>query len=77
MKELIRNYQTSCELVKSRIDQLTAELNILIKNGGEQEISDRNLRQRIALLYTEHREMRDIIGHLDSYARAVENRAQT
>lgn len=77
MKELIRNYQTSCELVKSRIDQLTAELNVLIKNGGEQEISDRNLRQRIALLYTEHREMRDIIGYLDSYARAVENRAQT
>lgn len=77
MKELIREYEKSCALARERIGELTDEYNQLRKNGGETEIERRNLKQRIALLYTEHREMREVIMHLSSYMREASRCVKT
>lgn len=72
MRELIKGYEKSCELAAMRIGALTEIMRNLRENGGEEEIGKQNLEQRIALLITEHRQMKEIIVHLTGYAREAE-----
>lgn len=76
MKKLIQGYVDSCELVRGRINELTKNMNELKKSGGEAEIEELKLEQRISLLYTEHRQMQEIIVHLTAYMRRVEQRVK-
>ncbi len=68
MTELIRGYEAGCKKLKIRIAELTEERKTLLSQGKEYEIEKRNLDGRIALMYTEHRQAREIIEHLASYA---------
>lgn len=77
MKRLISEYQKGCELLSERIVQLTAEMKRLKKIGRTDEIERLNLKQRIALLYTEQRQTRDTIEYLTSYSRRLEQRVET
>ena len=77
MEMLIQGYIESCERVKSRIAELTAYRNQLSREGRSDEIDRLDLERRIALLYTEHREMQEIIACLDSYFRRIQNIAKT
>lgn len=77
MKNLIKEYTESCEKVYERLFELTQQMNELKKNGGDKEISDKNLEQRIGLLYTEHRQTKEIIAYLTAYSRRVEQRVKT
>lgn len=77
MKRLISEYQKGCELLSERIVQLTDEMKRLKKIGRTDEIERLNLKQRIALLYTEQRQTRDIIEYLTSYSRRLEQRVET
>lgn len=76
MKELIKEYRKSCELLRRRIGELNDSLKELRKNGGEDKIEELNLEQRIALLYTEHRQTQEISEYLSSYVRRVEQRVK-
>lgn len=76
MKELIKEYRKSCELLRRRIGELNDSLKELRKNGGEDKIAELNLEQRIALLYTEHRQTQEISEYLSSYVRRVEQRVK-
>lgn len=76
MKELIQGYTNSCKLVQNRIHELTQTMNELKKNGNEVEIKEQNLERRIQLLYTEHRQMHEIIQYLTSYMRRIEQRVE-
>ncbi len=69
MNELIRSYETGCDKLKTRIAELTDEKKSLLSQGKESEIEERNLEQRISLLYTEYRQAQEIIEHLASYSR--------
>ena len=69
MNELIRGYETGCEKLKIRMAELTEEKKSLLSQGKEYEIEERNLEQRISLLYTEYRQAQEIIAHLVSYSR--------
>lgn len=76
MKELIKEYQKSCELLRRRIGELNDSLKELRENGGEDKITELNLEQRIALLYTEHRQTQEIGEYLSAYVRRVEQRVE-
>lgn len=76
MKELIKEYRKSCELLRRRIGELNDSLKELRKNRGEDKIAELNLEQRIALLYTEHRQTQEISEYLSSYVRRVEQRVK-
>lgn len=77
MTKMINGYIESCKLVKGRLSELNAQLNELRKNGKEEEITSLDLERRISLLYAEHRQMTEIIGHLTAYMRRVEQRVKT
>lgn len=77
MTEMINGYRHSCALVKERIGELGRQLSELKKNGNEAEIVSLDLERRISLLYTEHRQMQEIIEHLSAYMRRTEQRAKT
>ncbi|MDE6781421.1 MAG: hypothetical protein K2J40_08190 [Ruminococcus sp.] len=48
-----------------------------MKSGNQQTVDDLNLEQRIRLLYAEYAQMTEIVEHLTSYARRVEERVKT
>ncbi len=77
MTKMINGYIESCKLVKERLSELNAQLVELRKNGKEEKITSLDLERRISLLYTEHRQMTEIIGHLTAYMRRVEQRVKT
>lgn len=77
MYSLIMDYKQSCCLVKERIKLLTQQRNQLVKSGKKQLADNLNLEQRIRLLYVEYAQMKEIIEHLTSYTRRVEQRAKT
>lgn len=77
MRFLIEEYEKSCELVRRRIKFLTEQRNSLIRAGKEETAESLNLEQRIRLLYVEHAQMREIVEHLKSYARRVEEHGKT
>ncbi len=77
MTNMINGYIESCKLVKERLSELNAQLVELRKNGKEEKITSLDLERRISLLYTEHRQMTEIIGHLTAYMRRVEQRVKT
>ena len=61
MRQMIKDYEKSCELAKQRRNALIDELD---------------LERRIRLLYTEHSQMKEIVLYLTSYVRRVEQRAE-
>ena len=61
---MIEGYRKSCRLVKKRIDELTALKKSLLKSGRHSEAEELMLDRRIFLLYTEHRDMQEVIGIL-------------
>lgn len=77
MKQMIKDYEASCALVKERIYQLTQQRNHLKKEGRESTILELDLERRIRLLYTEHSQTREIVEHLTNYVRRVEQRVKT
>lgn len=77
MEKLTQGYIESCERVRSRIAELTLYKNKLAREGRSDEIARLDLERRIALLYTEHREMQEIISCLDSYFGRIKNIAKT
>ena len=77
MTDMIRNYQKSCTAVKKRIAELR-EIEKLLKNQGDEvKIAELDLTRRINLLYCEHREMEEIIQHLELYQRRVKERGNS
>jgi len=76
MRQMIKNYEQSCELAKQRIIQLTQQKNQLKKEGKDAQIEELDLERRIRLLYTEHSQMREIVIYLTNYVRRVEQRAE-
>lgn len=76
MNVLISGYVQSCELVKKRIAELTAERRALVKNGEQALADELHLDRRIRLLYEEYEQMQEIIAHLDSYSRRVGSRGE-
>lgn len=77
MTEMINGYRKSCLLVRVRIGELNKQLNELKKASDSEKIASLDLERRIALLYTEHRQMQDIIEHLSAYMRRTEQRVKT
>lgn len=77
MKQMIKDYERSCVLVKQRIIQLTKQKNELKKQGQDSVILELDLERRIRLLYTEHSQMKEIVLHLANYVRRVEQRVET
>ncbi|HBB20472.1 MAG: hypothetical protein KBI35_10670 [Ruminococcus sp.] len=77
MKNMINGYITSCTQVKERIAQLTEQKTKLKKQGRTDLIDQLMLERRIQLLYTEHREMKEVIEYLSGYMRRIEQRAKT
>ena len=77
MHQLIENYQKSCDTVKKRINELRNLEKSLQEKGDEFRISELDLTRRINLLYCEHREMEEIIEHLELYIRRVEERGNS
>lgn len=75
MTELISGYIYGCTLVEERIAALNKQLHELRNNTGSSPQSVRDLEKRLSVLYTEHRQTREIIAHLTSYQRRVEERA--
>ncbi|MBR0141753.1 MAG: hypothetical protein IJM19_05860 [Ruminococcus sp.] len=77
MTDMIRNYRKSCTAVKKRIAELR-EIEKLLKNQGDEvKIAELDLTRRINLLYCEHREMEEIIQHLELYQRRVKERGNS
>ncbi|MBO5319881.1 MAG: hypothetical protein IJY29_00190 [Ruminococcus sp.] len=76
MRQMIKDYEKSCELAKQRIIQLTKQKNQLKKEGRNALIDELDLERRIRLLYTEHSQMKEIVLYLTSYVRRVEQRAE-
>lgn len=77
MKELIRSYEKSCEMAMKRIHELTELRNYLRKKGCESRITELGLDRRIKLLYDENLQMKEVICYLESYARRLNNRADS
>lgn len=77
MKNLIFSYDQSCKMVKKRIAELTSLKNTLSRKGMTDQIDELDLERRLRLLYEEHQQMQEIISYLKSYARRVEQRAET
>lgn len=77
MTKMINGYMNSCKLVKERLSELKELLSELRKNGKETEIASLDLERRISLLYTEYRQMTEIIEHLTAYMRRTEQRVKT
>ena len=77
MKELIRSYETSCEMAMARINELTALRSALRKKGCESRINELALDRRIKLLYDENLQMKEIIRILDSYTRRISGSGNT
>ena len=77
MTDIINGYIQSCVLVKKRIAELSTLMKQLRNNGNEEEIERLDLERRISLLYTEHRDMQEIIGHLRSKYKRINCRAKT
>ncbi|MBR2284112.1 MAG: hypothetical protein IJ874_06815 [Ruminococcus sp.] len=72
MREMIAGYIRSCELVNTRIHELTEQRNILRKQGMTGKIAELDLERRIRLLYKEQSQMKEIIDHLTRYIRRIE-----
>ncbi|MBR1592654.1 MAG: hypothetical protein IJ666_06565 [Ruminococcus sp.] len=77
MKNMIKAYRQSCVVVKKRILELRRLEKLLEEQGDELRIAELDLSRRINLLYCEHREMQEIIEHLELYSRRVEERGDT
>lgn len=77
MTELIKNYTTSCDMVRQRINELTALRSSLLKNGEQARVEELALDRRIRMLYEEHGELQEIISHLTSYNRRLESCGKT
>lgn len=77
MTKMIDGYRKSCCLVRERLSELNTQLGELRKNGNNAEIEALDLERRISLLYAEHRQMQEIIGHLTEYMRRIELRVKT
>lgn len=77
MTKMINGYKNSCLLVKERLEELKKQLRMLEKDGNSAEIESLDLERRIALLYTEYRQMKEIIEHLTNHMRRVEQRVKT
>ncbi len=67
MKELIKQYKSSVELVRERICELSGILKEMRRNGSEEETETNDLEKRIELLRTEYRQTSEIIDHLQIY----------
>ena len=65
--DMIEGYKRSCKLVKERIDELSALKKSLIRSGKHLEAEELMLDRRIFLLYTEHKDMQEVIGILSDY----------
>lgn len=76
MKQMIEGYVHSCKLAKDRIKELTLLKRTLLAEKNEIKIEELDLERRISLLYVELSQMQEIIAHLTSYMRRVEERAQ-
>lgn len=74
MRELINGYTRGREMVIKRIHELKTLMDELRKNGGEEQIAELNLEQRISLLMLEQRQTQETIDYLTSYIRRVEAR---
>lgn len=77
MKQMINGYVQSCERVRSRIEQLTAQKNELSRQGRADLIGELDLERRIRLLYAEQSQIQETIDYLTGYMRRVEQRAET
>lgn len=77
MHSLIKEYEQSCFCIKNRIKFLTQQRNQLVKSGKKEIVDRLNLEQRIRLLYVEYAQMDEIVRHLTSYARRIDQRAKT
>ena len=60
-----------------RIHELTELRNYLRKKGCESRITELGLDRRIKLLYDENLQMKEVICYLESYARRLNNRADS
>ena len=77
MRKLIQSYIDSCALVRTRIHELSDIRERKRKLGCLTRAEEHDLDKRIKLLYAEHGQMSDVIDHLTSYLRAVEQRVDT
>ncbi len=77
MEAITQGYVKSCELVKARISELTAQKNQLSREGRCSEIKQLDLERRIHLLYVEHEDMQEVIRCLNSYHRRRQEIAKT
>ncbi len=71
MKGLIKGYVNAEELLSSRIKELH-----LYRNTTQDDFEKQGYDTRIRLLNEERHEVREIIRHLNSYVRRVEERVQ-
>lgn len=76
MTDIIYNYTHSCELVKQRINELLALRHKLLEGGDPLRAKELDLDRRIRILYQEQNELTEIIAHLTSYRRRLEERAE-
>lgn len=66
---MIEDYEKSCVLVKTRMTELNLQLKKLKNEKNDALIAALDLKRRISLLYTEYRQMQEIIGTISVYMR--------
>lgn len=76
MNRMIKGYVESCELVRTRIRELTVQRAALREQGDILAIKELDLDRRIKLLYKEYGQMQEIIDGLTSYMRRREQSAE-
>lgn len=76
MNRMINGYVESCELVMTRIRELTVQRRALKEQGDILAIKELDLDRRIKLLYKEYGQMQEIIDGLTSYMRRREQSAE-
>lgn len=76
MNRMINGYVESCELVMTRIRELTVQRRALKEQGDILAIKKLDLDRRIKLLYKEYGQMQEIIDGLTSYMRRREQSAE-
>lgn len=69
MTKMIEDYEKSCVLVKTRMTELNLQLKKLKNEKNDALIASLDLKRRISLLYTEYRQMQEIIGTISVYMR--------
>lgn len=77
MKRMIAEYIRSLELIRKRSSELCDLRRSLISSGDEIKVQELDLDRRISTLNTECIQTKEVINHLTSYARRIEQRVET